>query len=343
MALGVVAIVRDPEHEDEGRAADVVPKHARCCCRFGKRSKRHHSEDDAPWRIPAASMTFTVLRSAVDQWFRHRSGRLGAALAFYSIFSMGPLLLIVTSIAGLLFGADAVRGSLSAEFRSMLGEAGSKALEAMLAGASSERSGLQAGIVGLILLLVAALGVVVQLKDAMNTIWNVEDPKEAGLGWYLRTYLISFAGILALGFLLATSLVISTALAALSTWAGSASVLLGEVINFCASLAILTTLFAMLFKWFPDTEIAWRDVLPGAIATALLFNVGKFAIGWHIGTQGLESTYGAAASVVVLLIWAYYSAQIVLFGAELTHAYASEMGSRQSSGANASAPHKADT
>jgi membrane protein len=147
----------------------------------------------------------------------------------------------------------------------------------------------------------------------------------------LRTYLISFAGILALGFLLATSLVISTALAALSNWAGSASVLLGEVINFCASLAILTALFAMLFKWFPDTEVAWRDVLPGAIATALLFNVGKFAIGWYMGTQGLESTYAAAASVVVLLVWAYYSAQIVLFGAELTHAYASEMGSRQSS------------
>ena len=163
-------------------------------------------------------------------------------------------------------------------------------------------------------------------------------------GAHLRTYLISFAGILALGFLLATSLVISTVLAALSTWAGSASVLLGEVINFCASLAILTTLFAMLFKWLPDTQIAWRDVLPGAIATALLFNAGKFfAIGWYIGTQGLESTYGAAASVVVLLVWAYYSAQIVLFGAELTHAYASEMGSRQSTSADASAPHKADT
>jgi membrane protein len=340
MALGAVATVRNPEHEDEGRVADVVPGHARSGCRFAKRSKRHHFEDEAPWRIPATSMTFTVLRCAVDQWFRHRSGRLGAALAFYSIFSMGPLLLIVTSIAGLLFGADAVRGSLSAEFRSMLGESGSKAIEAMLAGASSERSGLQAGIAGLILLLVAALGVVVQLKDAMNTIWNVEDPKEADLGWYWRTYLISFAGILALGFLLATSLVVSTALAALSTWVGSASVLLGEVINFCASLAILTTLFAMLFKWFPDTEVAWRDVLPGAIATALLFNVGKSAIGWYIGTQGLESTYGAAASVVVLLIWAYYSAQIVLFGAELTHAYAS---ARQSSSANAGAPHKADT
>ena len=119
-----------------------------------------------------------------------------------------------------------------------------------------------------------------------------------------------------LGFLLAVSLVISTALAAFSSWTATVSIILGEGINFFVALVILTALFAMLFKWFPDTEIAWRDVLPGAVATALLFNVGKFAIGWYIGTQGLESTYGAAASIVVLLIWVYYSAQIVLFGAE---------------------------
>jgi membrane protein len=287
-------------------------------------------------------MTWTIITTAVDQWFRHRSARLGAALAYYSVFSMGPLLLIVTSIAGLFFGADAVRGSLSAQFSSLLGETGSKAVETMLAGASSEQSGMLAGATGVVLLLVAALGVVVQLKDAMNTIWNVEEPKEAGLWWYLRTYLVSFAGILGLGFLLAISLVISASLAAFSSWAGTAATLIGEAINFIVSLAILTALFAMLFRWFPDTEIAWLDVLPGAVATALLFNLGKFAIGWYIGTQGLESTYGAAASIMILLIWVYYSAQIVLFGAELTHAYATENGSRQSSSVEAASPHKAD-
>jgi membrane protein len=286
-------------------------------------------------------MTWTVFKIAVDQWFRHRSARLGAALAYYSVFSMGPLLLIVTSIAGLLFGADAVRGSLTSQFRSLLGETGSKAVEAMLAGASAQQSGIIAGLTGVALLLVAALGVVVQLKDAMNTIWNVEEPKEAGAWWYLRTYLISFAGILGLGFLLAVSLVVNAGLAALSSWSGTGTALIGEAVNFLVSLGILTALFAMLFKWFPDTEIAWRDVLPGAIATALLFNAGKFAIGWYIGTQGLESTYGAAASIVILLIWVYYSAQIVLFGAELTHAYAAEGGSRQTSGINESTPHKA--
>jgi len=283
-------------------------------------------------------MTWIVLKTAVDHWFRHRSARLGAALAYYSVFSMGPLLLIVTSIAGLFFGADAVRGNVTSQFRTLLGETGSKALEAMLTGASSQQTGRLAAATGVVLLLVAALGVVVQLKDAMNTIWNVEEPKEAGAWWYLRTYLVSLAGVLGLGFLLAISLVISTGLAAFSSWTGAASAIVGEGINFAVSLAILSVLFAMLFKWFPDTEIAWSDVIPGALATALLFNLGKFAIGWYIGTQGLESTYGAAASIVILLIWVYYSAQIVLFGAELTHAYATEAGSRRTPSANANSP-----
>jgi membrane protein len=288
------------------------------------------------------TMMWKILKTAIDQWFVHRSARLGAALAYYSVFSMGPLLLIVISIAGLFFGADAVRGNLTAQFRSLLGETGSKAVEAMLAGASSPHTGRLAAVTGVILLLVAALGVVSQLKDAMNTIWNVEESTEAGVWWYVRTYLVSFAGVLALGFLLAVSLVLSTALAAFSSWTGTASTVIGEAVNFIASLAILTALFAGLFKWFPDTEIAWSDVLPGAVTTALLFNLGKFAIGWYIGTQGLESTYGAAASLVVLLIWVYYSAQIVLFGAELTHAYAATSGSRRGAGIDAELPHKAE-
>ena len=287
-------------------------------------------------------MTWKIITIAVEQWFHHRSARLGAALAYYSVFSMGPLMLIVISVAGFFFGADAARGGLTTQFRSLLGETGGKALEAMLADASSPQTGRWAAVTGIFLLLVAALGVVSQLKDAMNTIWNVEDPKDAGVWWYLRTYLVSFAGILGLGFLLAVSLVVSTGLAAVSSWAGTASMVLGEAINFIASFAILSGLFAMLFKWFPDTEIAWRDVLPGAAVTALLFNLGKFAIGWYIGTQGLESTYGAAASIVILLVWVYYSAQIVLFGAELTHAYATEVGSRRMMHANDELPHKSN-
>jgi membrane protein len=251
---------------------------------------------------------------------------LGAALAYYSVFSLGPLLLIVTAVAGVFFGADAVRGSLSAQFRSMLGETGSQAVEAMLRGASSPSGGGLSALFGIVLLIVAALGVVVQLKDALNSIFEVKEPDDAGIGWYARVYGISLAGILALGFLLAVSLVISTALTAFSSWiAGSAGQsLLLSVLNFAVSLGVLTGLFAMLFRWFPDRQLRWRDVWPGALVTALLFNVGKAAISWYIGTQGLESTYGAAASIVILLIWVYYSAQIVLFGAEFTHAYASQ-------------------
>jgi membrane protein len=227
-----------------------------------------------------------VLTTAYNNWSRHRSARLGAALAYYSVFSLGP--------------------------------------EAMLKGASSVEAGGIAAVSGVGLLLIAALGVVVQLKDALNTIWDAPEPEGSGMWWYIRTYLISLAGVMALGFLLMVSLVISTVLAGISTWAGTvgSEAVLWEGVNFAVSLGVLAGLFAMLFKWFPDVPVRWRDVWPGALASALLFEAGKLAIAWYIGSQGLESTYGAAASLVVLLIWVYYTAQIVLFGAEISHAYA---------------------
>jgi membrane protein len=267
---------------------------------------------------------WNVLTTAYNNWSRHRSTRLGAALAYYSVFSLGPILLIVISIAGLWFGKDAVRGSLTDQFRSLLGPDGAQAVEAMLRGASSVQSGGIAAVSGVVLLLIAALGVVVQLKDALNTIWDAPEPEGSGVWWYVRTYLISLAGVMALGFLLMVSLVVSTVLAAVSAWAGTvgSEALIWETVNFAVSLGVLTGLFAMLFKWFPDVPVRWRDVWPGALASALLFEAGKLAIAWYIGRQGLESTYGAAASLVVLLIWVYYTAQIVLFGAEISHGYA---------------------
>jgi membrane protein len=276
-------------------------------------------------------MLWTVLTTAVSQWSKHRTARLGAALAYYSVFSLGPLLLIVVAVAGLFFGDDAVRGSLSSQFESLLGRQGGQAIQAMLAGAASKESGTIAAIIGIGLVLISAVGVVAQLKDAMNTIWNVKETEGGGIWAYMRSYVISFAGILALGLLLTVALVVSAALAAISNAIGGVSAqdsFVWQVINFVVSLAILSVLFAMLFKWFPDTEIAWRDVILGAVVTALLFNLGKFLIGWYVGRQALESTYGAAASLIVLLLWVYYSAQIVLFGAELTHAYANRRGSR---------------
>jgi membrane protein len=267
---------------------------------------------------------WNVLVTAVNNWSRHRSTRLGAALAYYSVFSLGPLLLIVISTAGILFGEDAVRGSLTAQFRDLLGPAGAQAVEAMLKGASSVEGGGITAFFGILLLFVAALGVVVQLKDALNTIWDAPEPEGGGFRWYLRTYVISLAGVMALGFLLIVSLVVSTVLAAVTTWAGRAvgtEALIGQAVSTVISLGLLTVLFAMLFKWFPDVLVRWRDVWVGAVTAAVLFEAGKLAIAWYIGRQGLESTYGAAASLVVLLIWVYYTAQIVLFGAELSHAW----------------------
>ena len=267
---------------------------------------------------------WSVLTSAFAGWSRHHVGAFGAALAYYSVFSLGPLLLFVIAIAGLVFGEDAVRGSLTNEFRDLLGPLGSQAVEAMLKGASNPQAGTVAAVSGVVLLLVAALAVVVQLKEALNTIWEVDVTKEASWMAYARTYLISFAAILGLGFLLAVSLVINAALAAAATWlnVSATEAVLWELVNFGISLAVLSSLFALLFKYFPDTPVHWREVIPGAIATALLFNIGKMVIAWYVGRKGLELTYGAAASFVVLLVWVYYSAQILLFGAELTHAYA---------------------
>jgi membrane protein len=257
----------------------------------------------------------------------HKDARLGAALAYYSIFSVGPLVLIAIAVAGLLFGQDAVRGEVSAQMQGFLGNSGAQAVQSMLADASRPREGIFATVFGVGTLLFAAVGVVVQLKDALNTVWGVEI-KKSGVWQFIRTYLVSLAGVLSLGFLLLVSLLVSTVLAA-----GSKSLApylpeaLLQVVSSAVSFAFITVLFAMMFKWLPDAEVAWRDVWAGAAVTALLFEIGKFLIGLYIGKQGLESTFGAAASLVVLLIWVYYSSQIVLMGAEFTRAYAARHGS----------------
>jgi len=171
----------------------------------------------------------------------------------------------------------------------------------------------------------AAIGVVVQLKDAFNTVWEVEEPKAAGIWGFVRTYVLSFAAVLAIGFLLLVSMVMTAGLAAAGKLLGSyvpeAAL---QITGFVVSFAMISLLFAMMFKWMPDAPVQWRDVWLGAVGTAALFEIGKFLIGLYIGKQGLESTFGAASSLVVVLIWVYYSAQIVLFGAEFTRAQAKQ-------------------
>jgi membrane protein len=265
---------------------------------------------------------WNLLKQTGSNWLEHKDARLGAALAYYSVFSVGPLILIAIAVAGLWFGEDAVRGQVSAQIEDVLGSSGAQAVQSMLAGAARPRAGLLATAVGIVTLLFAAIGVVVQLKDALNTVWGVES-KKGGIWQFVRTYLVSLAGVLSLGFLLLVSLLVSTFLAAGSAYVASylpESVL--HVLSSAVSLVVIAVLFAMMFKWLPDAEVAWRDVWAGAIVTAILFEVGKLLIGLYIGKQGLESTFGAAASLVVLLVWVYYSSQIVLLGAEFTRVYA---------------------
>jgi membrane protein len=264
---------------------------------------------------------WALFRQAGAQWIDHKDARLGAALAYYSVFSLGPLIIIAVAVAGLWFGQEAARGEVAGTLRGLLGDTGAQAVERMLAAASEPRQGMLAMAIGIGTLVFAAVGVVVQLKDALNTIWEVTAPAGRGLWGFARSYLVSFAGVLSLGFLLLVSMLVTTVLAAAGKYlAPHLPEAALQAANFVVSIAVITLLFAMMFKWLPDAPVRWRDVWPGAAVTAVLFVLGKSLIGFYIGKQGLESTYGAAASIVVVLIWVYYSAQIVLFGAEFTNA-----------------------
>ena len=273
-------------------------------------------------------MSWTVAKEAATNWSGHKDARQGAALAYYSVFSLGPISVIAIAIAGLFFGHDAVTSEVTSSLKEMLGETGAKAIEAMLAGASRPTEGAFATVLGIGALLFAAIGVVVQLKDALNVVWEVEESEDSGIWHFSRNYVLSFAAVLALGFLLLVSLLVTAALAAAGKFVAPympEGVL--HVVSTLVSFAVVTVLFAMMFKWLPDVSVGWRDIWLGAFLTALFFEVGKAAIGFYIGKQGLESTYGAAASIVVVLIWVYYTSQIILMGAEITHSYAKHNGS----------------
>src|SRR5258708_5892148 len=273
-------------------------------------------------------MWWTVLKEAAANWSNHKDARQGAALAYYSVFSLGPIIVIAIAVAGLLFGHDAVTSQVMSSIRELLGDTGAKAVEAMLAGASRPAAGVLATILGIGALLFATIGVGVQLKDALNVVWDVEESEESGLWHFARNYVLSFAAVLTLGFLLLVSLLVSAGLAAAGKYAAT---YLPEAVlhvgSMLISFVVVMALFAMMFKWLPDIPVGWRDVWPGAFLTALFFEIGKTAIGFYIGKQGLESTYGAAASIVVVLIWVYYTSQIILMGAEVTHSYAKHNGS----------------
>jgi membrane protein len=270
-----------------------------------------------------------LLRDAASSWLAHGMSSQGAALAFYSLFALGPVMLISIAIAGLVFGEEAVRGQVSVQLASLVGEQGAKGIESLLAGAGRPSEGVLTSLLGAVTMLIAAVTVVVQLKDALNAVWGAAAGRAPGPWGFLRKYAVSLAGVLAMGFLLLVSLLITTLLSAMGDALSSYfPETLFHLASLALSLLVTTLLFAAMFKWLPDIAVGWRDVLPGAFITALLFELGRFVIGVYIGKQAFESTYGAAASLVVVLIWVYYSAQLVLFGAELARVYAERRGVR---------------
>ena len=238
-------------------------------------------------RVPGGM--WNTLKSAAVQWIEHKDAKAGAAIAYYSIFSIGPLIVVVISIAALVFGRDGVQGEVTGAIKGLLGDKGAEAINAMLTGAGKPSEGIFASIIGTAALIFAAIGVVVQLKDALNTVWEVKKPPGKGLWGFVRAYVLSLAGVLAIGFLLLISMLLTAGLAAFTKTMGNAiPEAFAHAASFVVSFAAISVLFAMMFKWLPDAQVAWRDVWLSAVITAALFEIGKFLIGFYIGKQGLE-------------------------------------------------------
>jgi len=270
------------------------------------------------------------MRCAVTEWLSHRASSKGAALAFYTLFSLAPILVLVIAIAGFFYGNDAAQGQLLDELRGLVGKQGAETIQAILAGARNKESGKLATIIATALLLVGATSAFAELKDSLDEIWGVPPPKDATWWDTVRTRLLSFGLILTLGLLLMFTLVVSAALSVLEKYLGgvwhSATIVLGWV-AWGISFLVIAVMFGAIYKLLPRVKLSWRDVTIGALGTAIMFTLGKFAIGLYIGNSGTASSFGAAGSLIALLLWVYYSAQIFFLGAEFARQYALQMGS----------------
>lgn len=272
-----------------------------------------------------------MTKQTFDEWSKDKGGRLGAALSYYTVFSLAPLLLVVISIAGLVFGRSAAEGSLFGQLSGMVGPDAAHLIQSAVSKANQTKGGILGTVIGLVVLIAGATGVVIELQGALDAVWKVEPKPNRGVWGVVRTRLLSVAMILSLGFLLLVSLVVSAALSALSGWLRAAIgdvAILSWAIDAVVALAVISTMMALIYKILPDAEVAWRDVWVGAVATAILFMIGKYLIGLYIGKASVGSAFGAAGSLAVLLVWIYYSAQIVLLGAEFTRVYANRFGKK---------------
>lgn len=279
-----------------------------------------------------------LINRSVAAWLDDYAPSMGAAIAYYTLFSIAPLLIIAIAVAGLFFGEEAARGEIVAQIRDLIGEEGAVAVQALLKSAKEPAKDVVATLVSLVTLAIGATTVFAELQSALDRIWRVAAPlRENSLWALLRARLLSFGLVLGLGFLLLVSLVLSAMIAAFGKWSsgffeGREALL--HAINFCFSFTITTLLFAMIYKYMPRARIAWRDVLVGAAVTGLLFELGKILIGLYLGKTSVASGFGAAGSLVVLLMWVYFSAQMFLLGAEFTWVYSHEYGSRRARPAN---------
>jgi membrane protein len=274
---------------------------------------------------------WSVVKATATDWIDDDAPRLAAALAYYALLSLAPLIVLSLAIAGLAFDEEAARGGIASELGGLVGESGAAAIESIVANAKAPAAGIVSSILGVLVLLFGASGVFGELESALNTIWEVKPRPGRGLKGLLRDRLFSFAMVMGVAFLLLVSLVVSAVLSALGRFLSSAlpgGEVLWQALNFCLSLAVVTALFALIFKLVPAAKIAWHDVWIGALVTALLFTLGKFLIGLYLGKSGISSAYGAAGSLVLLVVWVYYSASILLFGAEFTQVFAKRFGSR---------------
>ena len=273
-----------------------------------------------------------LIADTVNEWYKHKAPRLGASLAFYTLLSLAPLLIVVVALAGAVYGEEAARGQIVAQLSDLVGKTGATAIEDVIKQARQPAVGLLATLAGLIMLFLGATGAVTELRDALNTIYEIPAPEVSGLKMiilFVRERFFSFAMVVGVGFLLLVSLAINAWLAAMGTWfTGWLPALVLQVVSTIVSWVVITALFACIYKALPDVTIEWRDVALGAAVTSLLFNFGKFAIGLYLGSSTVASAYGAAGSVVVLLIWVYYSAQIFFLGAEFTQVFANRYGSQ---------------
>ena len=293
-------------------------------------------EDSSPRQVaearrPGLAGLWRLVLDSRAAWVADYAPSMGAALSYYTIFSIAPLLVIVIAVAGLAFGEQAASGAIFGQLREMVGDSGAAAIQGLVQSANKPAASVFAAITGFATMVFGATTVLGELQSALDRIWRAP-AAPAGQGWWrlVRGRLLSLGLILAIGFLLLVSLVLSAVLAAIGGWWGpwfARFRWLLEALNFALDFAVVTALFAMIYKILPRVHIAWRDVWVGATMTALLFTVGKFLIGLYLGRSGVTSGFGAAGSVVILLVWVYYSAQVFLLGAELTCIYTYRYGS----------------